>query len=80
MELRLRLFPIPNPSYLPLVSHTYQLPVSIGGTVQLQTSTNITDWLPVITVTNNGIVVEWLHYGTSRTNRFFRVVPGNGQN
>jgi hypothetical protein len=85
LTLRLRLYPSASsssPSLIstPSLSYTWRLPVPIGGTVQLQTSTNISAWLPVITVTNIGTVVEWIHNGTSQTNRFFRVVPGLGSN
>jgi hypothetical protein len=84
LTVRLRLYPT-RPSvdsliWSPSLSNAWQLPVPIGGTAQLQTSTNMLSWLPVMTLTNNGEIVEWFHSGTSLTSRFFRVVPGTGQN
>jgi hypothetical protein len=70
LSVRLRL-----PNSPDLLVHTWQLALQIGGTASLQTSTNLSDWLPVMTVTNNGTVVEWFDYGPFRSNRFFRVTP-----
>jgi hypothetical protein len=69
LSVRFRLSNGPNI----LLSQTWQLPVPIGGTAQLQTATNLTDWVSVMTVTNNGAVVEWYHSGMSSSQRFFRV-------
>jgi hypothetical protein len=70
----------PYHSDVPLASYTWQLPVGVGGVAILQTSTNISDWLPVIAVTNNGTIIEWFHFGVSQEKRFFRVVPQTGTN
>ncbi len=69
LSVRLRLSNGPNI----LLSHTWQLSVPVGGTAQLQTATGLTNWVSVITVTNNGAVVEWHHSGVSSSQRFFRV-------
>jgi hypothetical protein len=79
MEFRFRLYANPSKGN-PLISYTWQLPVPLGGTVLLQTSTNIFNWLPVLAVTNNGTVIEWRHYGASPGSRFFRVELANGTN
>ena len=77
LGFRLRLYRAP---YLdvPLGNYTWQLPVGVGGAAILQTSTNISDWIPLMTVTNNGAIIEWFHYGVSGERRFFRVVPQTG--
>jgi hypothetical protein len=53
---------------------TWSVPVSTGGGVLLQTSTNLTDWVSLVTVTNHGGAVTWDHW-YSQSQRFFRVVP-----
>jgi hypothetical protein len=73
LKLRLRLYPN-NSSGIPLLSHTWQQSVPIGGIVSLLTSTNLSDWVQVTNLTNNGAVVEWLHFGISQGSRYFRVV------
>lgn len=75
LSVRLRLTSTQPPSYTRqlFLSHTWQLPVPIGGTALLQTSTNCLDWLPVMTVTNNGGVVEWFHNGPFSSKRFFKI-------
>ncbi|HZR21363.1 MAG TPA: hypothetical protein VFE51_29040 [Verrucomicrobiae bacterium] len=67
--VRLRLTSGPNV----LLGQTWQLPVPVGGTAQLQTATNLTNWVSIMTVTNNGAVVEWYHTSESSSRRFFRV-------
>src|SRR5581483_2730728 len=37
-----------------ILSQTWQLPVTIGGTAQLQIATDLTNWVSIMTVTNNG--------------------------
>lgn len=50
--------------------------IPVGGTALLQTSTNLTSWTTVTTVTNAGGVCEWYHQrSSSQRQRFFRVVP-----
>jgi hypothetical protein len=51
--------------------------IPFGGTVLLQTSTNLTSWETITTVTNKGGVVEWRHQRESSTQlkRFFRAIP-----
>jgi hypothetical protein len=53
---------------------TWRLPIPVGGRVSLQTSTNLADWVELTTVTNRGVVAEWVH-SRSQAQGFFRVVP-----
>jgi hypothetical protein len=52
------------------------VPVPLGGTVALQTSTNGTDWVTACIVVNTGGIIEWYYYGSSAT--FFRAVSADG--
>lgn len=70
MTIRLRILASGNAAG----SFNWQVPASAGGTVTLQTSTNLTDWVSLMTMINQGTVVEWQHH-SSRAQRFFRVVP-----
>jgi hypothetical protein len=74
LVLRLRLLSGGSSSKF-IQAFDWQVPVPIGGTAQLLSSTNFMDWASVSTVTNNGGVIEWLHQGTSQSKRFFRVIP-----
>ena len=58
-----------------LLSYTWQVPVPVGGTASLQTSTNLSDWAPVMILTNNGGVVEWFNASPLGSRRYFRVTP-----
>ncbi len=53
---------------------TWQLPVPLGTAVTLETSTNLTDWVPLISVTNYGLPLLWEHL-CSRPAEYFRAVP-----
>ena len=53
----------------------WQVPIPIGETAQLLSSTNLANWTLVNTVTNTGGVIEWFHQGVSQSQRFFRVMP-----
>ncbi|HZR18636.1 MAG TPA: hypothetical protein VFE51_15190 [Verrucomicrobiae bacterium] len=77
LSVRLRLTSAHPPTYTRqlFLSYTWQLAVPVGSAALLQTSTNLSDWVPVITVTNNGGVVEWFHDGPFPSRRFFRVTP-----
>lgn len=55
-------------------SFNWQMPLSAGATVTFQTSTNLTDWISLTTLSNQGTVVEWQH-SASPVQRFFRVLP-----
>jgi len=55
-------------------SYTWQIPLSLGDSVSLQTSTNLSSWTALTSVTNQGVSVEWEHF-RSRLQRFFRIVP-----
>jgi hypothetical protein len=69
LSVRLRLSSGPDV----LLSQTWQLPVPIGGTAQIQTASSLTNWVSIATVTNNGGVVEWFHSSVPSSQRFFRV-------
>jgi hypothetical protein len=57
-------------------TYTWKLPIGLGGTASLQTSTNLTDWVPVGSATNDGSVTEWYHViGAQQQHRFFQVRP-----
>ena len=70
MRCRLRLF---SNIFTSQPNYTWQLPVPVGGTALLQTSTNLLDWVSVIAVTNTGGIVEWLDEGAV-SSRFFRAI------
>jgi len=46
-----------------------------GVQFALQTSTNLTDWVSIFTVMNNGTVCTYINVNPSSVNRFYRVVP-----
>jgi len=48
-------------------------PIPIGARAVLQTSTNLTDWVSLGSLTNEGAAVTWRHY-YSVPERYFRVV------
>lgn len=52
----------------------WKLPIAIGGMALLQNSTDQTNWITQLTVTNNGGVTEWRCY-SSNAAEVFRVVP-----
>ena len=68
-------FSLLNTNYQPLRGgyFTWQLPVSIGTAVNLEGSTNLTNWTTLTTVTNYGVPILWEHL-YSRPAGYFRVV------
>ncbi|MCX6922019.1 MAG: hypothetical protein NT154_02185, partial [Verrucomicrobia bacterium] len=56
-------------------SYRWQLPLLLGGQATLQFSTNLSDWVSCAVVTNQGMAVEWGHWGSADPKRFFRIVP-----
>ena len=64
-----------NTNYQPLRGgyFTWQLPVSLGTAVILETSTNLTQWTPLISVTNYGVPLLWEHL-YSQPAEYFRAV------
>ena len=52
----------------------WKLPVPIGGLALLQNSTDQTNWITQLTVTNAGGVIEWSCY-SSNSAEIFRVIP-----
>ena len=52
----------------------WKLPVPMGGMALLQNSTDQTNWITQLTVTNTGSVTEW-HCYSSNSAEIFRVIP-----
>ena len=52
----------------------WDVPLALGGTANIQTSSNLLNWLTAATITNYGLPVEWSHF-YSLPQGFFRVVP-----
>jgi hypothetical protein len=52
---------------------TSELPVEIGEAVTLESSTNLMDWVPLVTVTNHDIPLLWVHRYL-RSAEYFRAV------
>jgi hypothetical protein len=67
-------FRLLGPNAAPSQSFTWQLPVSLGQSVRVQTSTNLVDWVSLTLVANCGMDVNWQHT-CSRPQGFFRIVP-----
>jgi hypothetical protein len=53
--------------------HTWHVPAVIGDSAILQTSTNLTDWISLMTITNSGGVAHWYYYRLL-PERYFRVL------
>jgi len=71
--LRLRLDAYINGIWTSEQLVTWRAPIAIGQTATLQTSTSLTHWLSVATLTNRGTVTEWLHI-RAQPQRFFRAL------
>jgi len=71
MTVRLWLF---NTSGAAPGGYVWRLPIPFGGRAILQTSDDLKTWLSQISVTNQGLPVDWYYWRSSPT-RFFRVVP-----
>jgi hypothetical protein len=67
-------FSLLGPNATPSQSFAWQLPVALGQTVALQTSSNLNDWVSLTVVTNFGMDINWQHTYSQRQG-FFRVVP-----
>ena len=67
-------FSLLGPNGIPSPSFTWQLPVSLGQSATLQTSTNLSDWVPLAVVANYGMEINWQHTH-SQPQGFFRIVP-----
>ena len=52
---------------------TWELPVALGSQATLQTSTKLTDWVPVLAISNHGQPLIWHHTG-SQPERYFRII------
>jgi hypothetical protein len=48
---------------------------STGATFAMETSTNLTDWVTLFTVTNNGSVITYIVNNPASPDRFYRLVP-----
>jgi len=53
---------------------SWSVPVPVDGQASLQASTNLTDWVSLVSVANHGRPWDW-HHTRSLERRFFRVVP-----
>lgn len=71
MVIRLRFFSYGHMWKTTQQSIQWQFPVPFGGTASFETSTNLTDWTPLTSLTNRGTVVDWIPY-TLTAKRFFR--------
>ena len=58
-----------------VTNRTWNLRVPVGGQALLQFSTNQVDWTSLVTITNLGAVVQWVHNNTEYPPKFFRVIP-----
>jgi hypothetical protein len=66
-------YSIPTPSS----TLTWTVSSKAGATLLLQTSTNLTDWITLSTVQNDGSICTLSDVDPSSAQRFYRVVPGN---
>jgi hypothetical protein len=67
-------FSLLGPNATPSQRFTWQLPVALGQTAALQTSSNLNEWVPLTIVTNSGMDISWQH-SYSGHQGFFRAVP-----
>ena len=67
-------FSLLGPNAAPSQSFTWQLPVALGQTAALQTSSNLNDWVSLTIVTNSGMDISWQHSYSGRQG-FFRAIP-----
>ena len=56
-------------------SFEWKLTSATGAQFTLQTSTDLTGWTDVFSVTNNGSVFTYLNYNPTGPSRFYRLVP-----
>ncbi len=68
VELELDFANRPAPAFV-----TWRVPVALGGAVTIETSANLRDWAPVLSVSNRGMPLTWRH-SVSQAERYFRVV------
>lgn len=74
LTVRLKVFPGSTYGHTPFLNKDWTLPIPLGGTVNLESSTNMVDWSPVATLLNQTGEITWDHAQT-RSQRFFRVRP-----
>jgi hypothetical protein len=72
-DLSLR-FELRNANYANIAHYTWHFQLPPGGVVNLQISSNLLTWADCGTVTNEGVVAEWMHVGATNKTRFFRAV------
>jgi hypothetical protein len=72
-QLTLHLFVMPSLEVFQKI-HTWQATMPLGGNVLLETSTNLSDWVSLTLLTNQGTVVNWIHDARSVRQGFFRLV------
>jgi hypothetical protein len=80
LKVRLRLYaqrtdPTGMISTCPYALQTWQLPVPRGGSASLEMTSDFTAWLPLLSITNRGGIVEWHHFGARSDPSHFRIVP-----
>jgi hypothetical protein len=75
LAVRLQYYLASGESYTNFNNTLFNVPVAFGSPATLQTSTNNTDWISLITITNNGSIVQWNYYGHPVAISF-RVMPG----
>jgi hypothetical protein len=54
--------------------YAWQLPVPLRGLAAIETSTNLSNWTPLLSIVNHGQPLSWRH-NVSHLQRYFRVVP-----
>lgn len=66
----------PSSFLQPVASFTWNSPVTSNGLFNLQTSTNLSDWLTIATITNQGGTFTYQDFiYTNTPQRYFRTVP-----
>ncbi|HEY4952007.1 MAG TPA: hypothetical protein VII71_01315, partial [Verrucomicrobiae bacterium] len=58
-----------------LRSFDWSLTSSVGAFFSLQTSTNLTSWVSLASIQNDGSVCTYINISPSSPTRFYRVVP-----
>lgn len=71
-RLTVRLWLHNGTDFVPDIHFTWDSPVPMGAEATLQTSTNLLDWVSVMTAVNHGGPIDWNHL-RSLPQRFFRI-------
>jgi hypothetical protein len=64
-------------SYSSGIQRNFEWPLdsSAGSLYNFQTSTNLSNWVTLFVVTNNGAVCDFFNWNPSSAQRFYRIVP-----